>query len=273
MTKRIFTVTIVLFFYSTICGQQTADTASLLKEFTRVMAFTSVPYLYYTTTTTINSEPVLTSVDTLSINGEFYKNDTEIYSGSPREEVYLQDSLLVEVNNERKSISLRRVDVLTKVNLNVLPVATDEMLARFMKQYVISKSVLRPGIGRLYFEERKPSYSTAVTTTSITIEYSEKDYLPKLIEIVVLLKQPADESVMEALKAEEIDGSKLVKQIDGAAMLIRKQKVSIVFNHIQQDKGKFMQMPSYRSVVDYDEGSQEFAGKGRYKEYEVTKMF
>lgn len=273
MVKRIFTVAAMLFFFSTVSSQQTADTAEILKEFTKVMAFASVPDLYYTTSTTISSEPVLTESDTLSIIGEFYKRDTEIYSGSSREEVYLQDSLLVEVNNERKSISLRRVDVSTKVNLNLLPVANDELLKKFMKQYIISKSVAGPGIFRLYFEERKSPYSSSATTTSIAIEYSEKDYLPRLIEIVGLLKQPADETVMEALKAEEIDESKLVKQIDGAAVLVRKQKMSIVFNQIERDKSRFMQMPSYRSVVDYDAGSQEFTGKGRYKDYEITKTF
>jgi len=271
---RIKYIVIVFFlFCNSVYGQQNTDTATLIKDFTKIMSFTSQPYLYYTTTTKMSAEPVLESMDTLSMTGEFFKNNTEIYSSTRKEEMYLQDSLMIEINNDRKTIWVRKVDMATKMNLNILPVNTGEMLDKFRKDYVISKSTVSDGVSRLNFEERKQEHNTSATTTFVTVEYSEKTYLPQVIEILIELKQPADEQVIDAIKTEGLDESKLIKMVDGVKQLVRKQKVSIVFTSIDYGREKLAKMPSYKSNFEFDVRTQEFSGKGLYRDYEVTKTF
>jgi len=256
-----------------VFAQEPTDTAALIREFSKVMSFTSQPYLYYTTTTKMSAEPIIESMDTLHVKGEFYKHNTEIYSNNTREEMYLQDSLMIEINNDRKTIWIRKVDVATKDNLNLLPMNTKEMLDNFKKNYIISKSKISQEVSRLNFEGRKPEYSTSPTTTFIKVEYSEKTYLPKFIEIIIELKQPADEEMIEAIKAEGLDESKLVKTIDGIKQVFRKQLVRIDFTSIDNDKEKTAKIPSYKTRVEFDTKLMEFTGKGPYRDYEITTTF
>jgi hypothetical protein len=256
-----------------VCAQSAEDTSALIREFSKVMSFTAQPYLYYSTTTKMSAEPVIESMDTLHVTGEFYKNNTEIYSSNKREEMYLQDSFMVEINNDRKTIWIRKVDVSTKENLNLLPLNTKEMLENFTKNYIIHKEKTAGGISRLNFEGRKPEYSTSATTTFISIEYSEKTWLPSLIEIVIEFKQPADEEMIEAIRAEGLDETKLVKTIAGVKQVWRKQVVRIDFTTIDHDKEKTAKIPSYKNKVDLDPNTMEFTGKGQYRDYEITKTF
>jgi hypothetical protein len=221
----------------------------------------------------LNADPVLEEMDTMSMKGVFYKNNTEIYSNNSREEMYLQDSLMVEINNDRKAIWIRKVDVATKENLNLIPVNAKEMLEKFQKDYDISKSQVSEDISRLNFEQRIPEYSTSPTKTSVAVEYYEKGHLPKVIEIIIYMKQPVDEEILQAIREEGIDESKLIKVIDGIKQLFRKQTITIVFTKIDNDAGKLTNMPTYKSSVEFDETTKEFVGKGLYKDYTITKTF
>lgn len=256
-----------------VYAQQPADTAALIREFNKVMSFTAQPYLYYSTTTRMSAEPVIEAMDTLSMTGEFYKHNTDIYSNNSRQEMYLQDSLMIEINNQNKTIWVRKVDVATKDNLNVLPVNTKVMIDNFSKNYIISKSKISGEISRLNFEGRRFEYSTSATTTWISIEYSEKTWLPNLIEINIELKQPVDEEMIEAIKAEGIDESKLVKTINGVKQVSRKQKIRIDFTNINNDREKTAQIPTYKTRLEFDANAMEFTGKGQYSNYEITKTF
>jgi len=257
----------------TLYAQQPADTAALIREFSKVMAFTAEPYLYYTTTTRMSAEPVIEAIDTLVVAGEFYKHNTEIYSSNSRHEMYLQDSLMIEINNQSKTIWVRRVDVTTKDNLNVLPLNTKNMIDNFEKNYIISKSRITRELCRLNFEWRKPEHSTSATTTFISIEYSEKTWLPSFIEIEIQLKQPADEEMIAAIKAEGIDESKLIKTINGVKQVLRKQAIRIDFTSISNNMEKTLQIPAYKDNLEFNAERMEFTGKGKYKDYEITKTF
>lgn len=273
MNKMKYLVVAMLFASGTIYAQTSTDTAGLIKEFNKVMSFTAQPYLYYTTITKMSAEPVIEALDTLNMKGEFFKNNMEIYSNNGREEMYLQDSLMIEINNERKTIWVQKVDMATKANLNLLPVNTKEITEQFKKNYSISKSQVSEDVSRLYFEEKKSPYSTSATTTLIVVEYSEKNWLPRSIEITINLKQPVDDEIIEAIRAEGLDEAKLVKTVNGEKQVIRKQKVSIVFTAIENDKEKLAKMPSYKSGFEFDALTMDFIGKGKYRDYEVTKTF
>ena len=273
MSKVKFVVTAILLMCSNAHAQKKSDTAALIKEFNKVMSFTSQPYLYYTTITKMTAEPVIESLDTLTMAGEFFKNNTEIYSNDGRSEMYLQDSLMIEVNNERKTIWVRKVDVASKANLNLLPVSSKEITEQFKKNYSISKLSVSEDVSRMYFEERKPPYSTSATTTFIVIEYSEKTLLPRSIEISIEMRQPASDEVIEAIRAEGLDETKLIKTVNGEKQLTRHQNVSIVFTKIESSKDRLVKMPAYQANLEFEGTTMEFRGKGKYRDYEVTMTF
>jgi hypothetical protein len=253
--------------------QQTTDTAALIMEYNKVMSFTAQPYIHYTTLTQLGASPVLQSQDTASMYGEFFKNNTEIYSNNVREEMYMQDSLMVSINNDRKTIWLNKVDVDTKERMNVITAFGKEVQEIMKRNYIISKQLSSDNISRIFFETRKPQSSIAVNNTRITVAYDNTTFLPRDINIEISMKDPVDEEILAALKEEEVDEKKLVQEIDGVKYLIRKQSMHIQFIDIKNDKDTLVQMPSYNSCLDYNAVTQEYAGKGKYKDYEVTKMF
>ncbi len=253
--------------------QQTTDTAALIQEYNKVMSFTAQPYIHYTTLTQLDASPVLQSQDTASMHGEFFKNNTDIYSNNVKEEMYLQDSLMVNINNDRKTIWLNKVDVDTKQRLNVVTAFGKEVQEIMKRNYIISKPESSGSTSRLVFETRRPQSSIAISNTRITIEYDSKTFLPKDINIEISMKEPLDEEVLAAMREEEVDEKKLVQEIEGVKYLIRKQSMHILFTTIKNDKETVEKIPLYTSCLDYNVITQEYTGKGKYKDYEVTKLF
>lgn len=264
---------LLLFLPALAYCQPATDTAALILEYNKVMSFTAQPYIHYTTLTKLSANPVLQSQDTASLIGEFFKNNTDIYSNNVKEEMYMQDSLMVSISNDRKTIWLNKVDVETKDRMNVITPFGKDVQEIMRRNYTISKSSQDENTSSIVFETRRPQTTEAVSNTRITIEYDSKSYLPRNINIDISMKEPADEETIAALKDEEVDEKKLVKEINGVKYLIRSQSMYIQFMAIKSDKANVMQMPSYNSCLDYNTVTQEFTGKGKYKDYEVTKLF
>jgi hypothetical protein len=270
--KSIFSFLLLLFPALAYC-QQATDTAALILEYNKVMSFTAQPYIHYTTLTKLSANPVLLSQDTASLMGEFFKNNTDIYSNNVKEEMYMQDSMMVSISNDRKTIWLNKVDVDTKDRMNVISPFGKDVQEIMKRNYAISKSSPDDNTGRIVFETRRPQTSVAVSNTRITIEYDSKSYLPRNINIDISMKEAIDEETIAALKEEEVDEKKLVKEINGVKYLVRSQSIYILFTAIKNDKENVMQMPSYNTCLDYNAVTQEFTGKGKYKDYEITKLF
>jgi hypothetical protein len=270
--KSIFSFLVLLSPALAYC-QQATDTAALILEYNKVMSFTAQPYIHYTTLTKLSANPVLQSQDTASLMGEFFKNNTDIYSNNVKEEMYMQDSLMVSISNDRKTIWLNKVDVDTKDRMNVITPFGKDIQEIMKRNYTISKSLPDENTSQIVFETRRPQTSAAVSNTRITILYDNKTYLPRNINIDISMKEPVDEETIAALKEEEVDEKKLVQEINGIKYLVRNQSMYIQFTEIKSDKDSVMQMPFYSSCLDYNVVTQEFTGKGKYKDYEVTKLF
>jgi hypothetical protein len=187
--------------------------------------------------------------------------------------VYLQDSFLIQVNQKRKTIWISKVDVASKEKMNVLPVNDKQVQELFRKKYTIQQSALNRDESRLYFVTKQNADSSTTVTTNIVLEYSHKDYLPKLMQMEIHMQQPLSDDLLTALKNDNIDDTKLIQIIGGEKYLVRTQKVSVVFSEINNTKQKAMQMPLWKDILDFRETEQEFTAKGVYEGYEVTKMF
>jgi hypothetical protein len=254
-------------------AQSNKDTTAMVKEFNKVMSFALQPYLYYTTLTRMDALPVLEQRDTASIYGVFYKNETNLYYKNGQDEIYLQDSLLVQINDDQKTIWIRKVDMSTRDNLNVSPLGNKKIQDLFRKGYTIDKSIVDDRRMRMDFMTKQPVSTGAGITTQIGLEYQRDSYQPLLMDMNIKMQEPASDELLAALKTEGIDDARLVQTIDGTKYVIRKQQVSISFSAIDTSREKAMQMPDWKTKLQYNESNGEFAGKGAYSEYERTKTF
>lgn len=270
--KYIFFLSL-LFASSAAYCQSARDTVLLIEEFEKVISFTAQPYLHYVTLTKLDANPVLQPQDTAHLKGEFYKNNTEIYSNNANEEMYLQDSLMVKINHDRKTIWINKVDASFKEKMNTMPVVTHEMQGMLIKNYTISGTRIDAVTSRIDFEPRRAEGSTSNTLTTIAITYHSQTYLPQSIVITINLKQPVDEEILAALKEQEAEEQKMVQEVEGIKYIMRRQSMQTTFIRIENEKEKMASLPLYTSCISYDKITAEYKGIGKYEAYEITKLF
>lgn len=253
--------------------QAVTDTAALINEFNKVMSFTVQPYLYYTTVTKLGANPVMNQEDTMNLMGVFYKNQTDLYYSNGQEETYLQDSLYIQINSERKTIWISKVDMDSKDKLNVLPLSNADLQEVFHRNFSVVKTTAANNISRLSFETKQKTSGQSIMSTVIGIEYTSNDHVPKRMDMETSMQEPAAPELQAALKEENINIAPLMQMIDGIQYLVRKQHVIIEFDNIDNTKAKAMQLPSWKEKLDFNKVTAEYTGKGIYSDYEVTRTF
>jgi len=253
-----------------LTGVQSQDKASLIKEFNKVMSFSVQPYLHYITHTTMEASPVLQLADTLSDKGEFYKNGNDIYYRNTSEEMFLEDSFFIRINNEKKTIWISKVDVTSKDKMNLLPLSHGKMQKLFEKEYAVSKIAVNKESSRLNFNPFSQSFSAI--TTNIGLQYSNKNKIPELLQLTVSMKQPVSDETVKQVKSSS-EEKQLIQVIDGLPYLVRRQSVTIRFEDIDYSKEKAMQIPSWKSRIGFNQADGVFTGKDKYSDYEITKTF
>ncbi len=275
MTKRlkIFMTLLLLTAGKTAYCQAVTDTGALIKEFNKVMSFTVQPYLYYTTVTRLSASPVMNAEDTMRLQGVFYKNGNDLYYSNGQEETYLQDSLYIQINSERKTIWISKVDMDSKDKLNVLPLSNTGLQEIFRRNFSVVKTIAANNISRLSFETKQKTSGRSIISTVIGIEYTSNDHIPKRMDMETSIQETAAPELQAALKEENINIAPLMQTIDGIQYLVRKQQVIIEFDNIDNARVKAMQLPSWKDKLQLNAITAEYNGKGIYKDYEVTKTF
>jgi hypothetical protein len=221
----------------------------------------------------MEASPVLQAEDTLSIKGEFYKNGTNLYYSNEKEEMYMEDSFLIQVNHIKKSIWISKVDVASKENMNLLPLNKKEMEDLFRKKYVISKTTLSSATEELNFAATQFFDSISMVVVNIALDYSGKTFLPALLKMNVKMKQVLEEEQVAQLKNEGKNAAKALEKIGDRDYLVRNQGVTVSFIDIDNSKEKAMQIPQWQEKINYDKETNEFKGKGTYSDYEIVKTF
>lgn len=249
------------------------DTTAMLKEFSKVMSFSVQPYLHYTSITKMEASPVMQPQDTITIKGEFYKNETNLYLSNQKEDMFMEDSFFVQINHERKSIWISKVDMETKEKMNILPLGNKDLQELFSKNYSISKMVIDERSSRLNFETKQYFDSVSVAVVNIDLQYSGKSFLPELLQMNVNMKQQIPDEQIQQLKDQGTDTRQLIQKIGNSNYLVRNQRVKVTFENIDNTKEKAMQIPSWKEKLNYNLIENEFSGKGVYSDYEVIKIF
>lgn len=253
-------------------GQTDSDKAVYAANYGKVMAFVKQPYLHYTTVTTMKSVPVFESKDTATLAGEFFKYLDNFYSNNGLEEIYVQDTVLVRINHERKTIWISRVDRDAKKTLDLLPSGSSDIKERLLKTYTITELVLPDNLIRIDFAANQNTDSKA-TTTSIWLEYNSKNFLPTTLQIMAKMQQPAEPEILAELEKNQIDSRALIIVKDSSRLLVRTQQLKVEFKNINYGEAVAGKMPSWKTVLDYDAGNNQFIATAAYSEYEVTPTF
>lgn len=249
--------------------QTTAGMQKITETFRKVMAFSKQPYLHYSTVTKMNAIPVFEQKDTMTLTGEFFKLKDNFYSNNGFEETYVQDSFLVRVNHERKSIWISKVNMVTKKTMDMLPISLKQLL---LKTYDINQSVISNDIIRMDFSEKQQN-NIHITAASFGLEYNKHNLLPTAFEIKATLQQAPTVELMAELDKEHIDSSNLFKVIEGVKYLVRTQQMQVAFSNINNTIECALKMPSWKRVLAYDSILKEFVTTSAYTGYAVTPTF
>ena len=269
---KISAIILLISFTQVAHCQKNTGIVTVAENFSKVIAFTKQPYLYYKTITKMNAIPVFEPGDTATLTGEFFKYKDDFYSNNGMEEIYVQDSFLVHVNHEHKSIWISKVDIASKKRMDMLPVTTKQLQVLILKNYATTQKVLNDSVSRVDFSANEKNNNKA-TATSFGIEYNSKSFLPNAIEIKAKIRQVLEDELLTTLDNEHIDSHKLFEVIGGIKFLVRTQEMYVAFSDINNTKEVAKNMPSWKAVLEYDLIQNEFKSTLSYTGYEVTATF
>lgn len=275
MMKKITSslLTLAIAFSSAAYSQAITDTTALKMELGHIMAFADAPYVYYSTSMKMGSEPLLESADSASLPGVFYKNGSDIYYDNGLEQTYIQDSFLIQVNAHRKSIWINKVDIASKAKLATSLRGNSSGQEILKKSCQVQKVQLTQQLSRITLSAVQKKDSLHTITTSMGIDYLANELLPVSIDIQLHQQQLLTADALAELRAQPTGNSKLIQSIANKQYLVRMQSIHLSFFDITLSKEKAAEMPSWKAMLDYDPANQSFVAKGRYTNYEVTKIF
>ncbi|MDR3715179.1 MAG: hypothetical protein P4L51_20385 [Puia sp.] len=273
MNSRKYLLVILLAASRLANAQRPADTTALIDEFDKVLSFAVQPYVYYTSVTSLHSGPMIAGKDSATVlRNNFYKVNDDLYYGNDKQETYLQDSLLVQIDHQRKTIQLRKVDVATKKRMDILPLKRGEVQKMLRRQYELVGMPGEGDTGRILVRSREGVRTTGVST-EMALQYSKRSYLPRFLEMSLRTRQPGSEQMEGALRSQGFDISRMVSEKEGSRSLVITQTVSIQFGEISLDREKALNMPSWKDKVNYDPASNGFSGVGACTGYEMIRTF
>ena len=196
-----------------------------------------------------------------------------MYYNNGAEEVYLQDSLLVQVNNERKSIWVSKVDLAGKEKLQHLSFGNRQLQELMRKRYTLQQVELPNQTAGFQLQAKQLKGQSTYITSTVHLAYGTNDHLPRTMQVEIKLQQPANDELMRQIRDGGIDENGLLQQIDGKEYIVRTQQLNTVFAGFDNTEQKAKQMPVWTSILLYNAADQSFSGTGIYADYEVTKTF
>jgi hypothetical protein len=223
--------------------------------------------------TKINSEPILQSEDTLTSNGLFYKNKTNMYWLNGDEESFLADTLLIQINHIQKTIWISRVNRSEKEKLNAMDIPNKQFQQLIRRNFSMQKTTVNIEVNRLSFIAKQLTARNAVMSSLISLDYNINKQIPIKIEMDIRLQQPLSDEMVADFRTRGTNESKLIGNIDGKNYLMRRQVMTMKFSDISNSEEKARRMPSWNNVLDYHTEDQLFTAKEKYADYEITKTF
>lgn len=268
MIKKIVYLLLTILLIGQSHAQSVRDTTAMLKQLAGVMSFTTRPYVYLQTTSTVVMEPVLhQATDSLGdINGEVYKVGNEVYSGSGRTETFIQDSLYLTIDHGRRTVRVRVVDMASKKKLSESLLKRVDVQEMVRGRYTISKSRPQDGVVRFSLAAR----DTVKSHTTIGIDCDTSTNLPLLMTVEIWMERPLDGRTKTWLEQQPNYSPSLIVQKDGREYWAMRQVARTTFDRISfQPPANVAKMPLWTERLVYDTDKKEFVGIGKCKDYDI----
>lgn len=249
-------------------AQSVRDTTAMLKQLAAVMSFNTRPYVYLQTTSTVVMEPVLhQATDSLGdIKGEVYKVGNEVYSSSGRTETFIQDSLYLTIDHERRTVRVRVVDMASKKKLSESLLKRVDVQETVRGRYTISR--FRPQNGAIRFS--LAARDTAKAHTTISIDCDASTNLPLLMTVEIWMEKPLDGKTKTWLEQQPNYSPALIVQKNGRDYWAMRQVARTTFDRISfQPQANGAKMPLWTERLAYETDKNGFVGIGRCKDYEI----
>ncbi|MFC4262079.1 hypothetical protein ACFOWM_04260 [Ferruginibacter yonginensis] len=270
--KKIFNLTIMVVMLSNVCKAQN-DTAAIIKDFNKVVAFFEKPFVYYTCTSYLTAQPVLVASDTMRSNSVFYKSAQSYYLQQLQQEYYIQDSFMIEINNDKKTIWVSKIDEGSKQKLSILPLSNKDLQAVIRNNYAIAQQKLDAQHQKITFDMKDEYAAYTSTKMNISLTYDSRTYLPNAFELNVQFKKSIDDEGIQQLRDDGLDTQQLVQQIGDNKFLLRTQQMKVIFNTIAFEKNTVAAIPDWTTVLTFQQNENSFIAKGKYSSYEITQTF
>jgi hypothetical protein len=265
---------LLLALVGSVRGQHFRDTVAVIRELNDVMAFAARPYVYYSSTTTLRAGPMRNMMDTGTVlHGKLYKVDDDFYYGTEAEEMFVQDSLMIRINHNRKEITVQRVNMTTKKNLDLLPLKKVDMQKRLRNRYLISELSGSGDTGIITLRSPDNKGLTRIQSSEMRVEYRKDNHYPLLLQITTGLRENGSDQARETLKSEGFDVERMQAKFNGLPCLVVRQTSSVRFDALSTDKEKAQEMPRWTEKLAFDRVTGQFSGTGNCIGYTVKKLF
>lgn len=254
-------------------GQKSADTTDLIAELGDVLAYSRRPDIRLLTETKLSASPILYPTDTAFLKGEFARFEGRIYSSNGNDELFVEDSIMVQVNKERKSIWLTKINPdlysgdyqFNKIDKSVLKGIRDGRLIR--------KSAIDNKRSKFTVEDKQDTIQAASVFNKLEVLYNNQTKLPEKILITVSMQENLDDNMREIISEECLDSTALIKSFNGKRVVVRQQTMEIKFSSVENYNPKNKNCPLRSAVVQYNAVKDQYMAIGVYRDYEVRKLF
>ena len=255
-------------------AQADEDTSAVIREFDNLMAFATQPHLHYSFVLALHSGPMLPPADTGQIlHGNFYKSGDDLYYGTEQDETYLQDSLMIVVDRRREMIQINRVDVATKKNMDLLPLAKKKRQKLFRNEYTISKMPDQGDTGTMVMRSHPIRTGARITTAEILTQYSKSGQVPLLMRLTTEVRQQQSPQILQMLRTSGYDVQQMSVDQGGIRSLLVSSTMSMRYGTMDTTEATAQRMPWWKDRIAYDPRTGNFSGKGECRGYRVIKTF
>lgn len=268
--KKMICCTCVLFLFLAGNAQSPKDTLAWIEDVQKVMSFLDRPKVAYHADLRLSSTPVLDSQDTLASTADYFKDGSTFSYRSDIEEVYQEDSLLVEVNHQRKSIWLSRSGNGTAQSVS--GGFGQKVRAMLAQRYSVQRE--QRGENTIVMTILPKVVNTASPYRSkMVLEYDRQSELPRRIDITISMEAQASDEMIEDFKARGVAVESMLREVNGDHYLVREQTMSLRFGKITELDSELQKAPKLAGRVKQNPATGAFMGVGTIQDYEITQTF
>lgn len=272
--SRVVVIMLLLAAISPARAQHVRDTINVIRDFNDVMAFAVQPYVYYRSTTSLMTGPMRNGRDSITrLHGKFYKCGDDIYYGTEAAELFVQDSLMIQIDHHRKAITIRRIDMATKKNIDLLPLKKTDLQKLLRGHYLVAETPVGGDTAVISIRSQPDIALTRWRSSEMRMEYKKDTHLPLIMEVMMRVPQQGSEQTGNLLRQQGFNVDKMKDSLNGMPFFVMNETAAVRFDEVATTREQAIQMPLWTEKLAYDRVTGQFRGTGACEGYVVTKTF